>query len=285
MLTLRKLVSRTKKKVLKRLESLKGHSYFISDNPDLIPTRTLMQTEGVTTLEEWFTWADEWAILLRIYGDVNGKSQILEIGCGLGRIAFPLRYLLTTGTYHGFEICRFKIDFLQKEFTKAFPKFHFKWVDIHNTYYNPQGTLQAQTFQFPYADNQFDLVFAASVFTHMLPPIAENYFRETARVLKPKGRAVFSFFLLDNYNPDVERPFGFARPAFNFDFEYQAYEDTFKISNPANAEEMTAYKKTLINQYAEAAGLEWVQEPLPGQWSGRHQNWVGAQDMVVLRKK
>jgi SAM-dependent methyltransferase len=251
---------------------------------NLVPPLSLMKTEGITVLEEWFRWAEEWSFLLRSYGKIRMDSRVLEIGCGLGRTAFPLRYILLNGSYDGFEICKYKIDFLQEHFTSAYPNFNFVWANIHNTYYNPGGEIAAQNYIFPYADNHFDIVYAASVFTHLLPGITENYFKETARVLKKDGRAVFSFFVLDNYRPGQTRPLGFARPGFNFDHEYESYGNEFRISNPDNPEEMTAYKKSLIEKYATAAGLTLVEEPVTGLWSGSSETWIGAQDIVVLKK-
>jgi SAM-dependent methyltransferase len=258
---------------------------WVAYEPGLVPPLSLMGTEGITVLEEWFRWAEEWSFLLRVYGNIRMDSRVLEIGCGLGRTAFPLRYILLNGSYDGFEICKYKTDFLQEHFTKAHTNFDFTWADIHNTYYNPQGKISAEEYMFPYADNSFDIVYAASVFTHLLPGITENYFKETARVLKQDGRAVFSFFVLDHYRSGRPRPLGFSRTGFNFDHAYDFYGDEFKISNPENPEEMTAYKKSLIEKYAIEAGLELVQEPVMGLWSGSSSTWVGAQDIVVLKRR
>lgn len=256
---------------------------WVAYETDLIPPLSLMGTEGITVLEEWFRWAEEWSFLLRQYGKIQMNSRVLEIGCGLGRTAFPLRYILLNGSYDGFEICKYKIDFLQENFTRAYPNFNFIWANIHNTYYNPGGEIAAEKFVFPYEDNSFDIVYAASVFTHLLPVITENYFTQTARVLKKDGRAIFSFFVLDNYRPGMERPLGFARPGFNFDYEYHSYGSEFKISNPDNPEEMTAYKRALIENYAKQAGLL-IEEVVTGLWSGSSETWIGAQDIVVLKK-
>jgi SAM-dependent methyltransferase len=258
---------------------------WVAYQPDLIPPLSLIGKEGITVLEEWFRWSEEWSFLLRVYGRIRMNSRVLEIGCGLGRTAFPLRYILLNGKYEGFEICKYKVDFLQEHFTLAHPNFRFIWADIHNTYYNPGGEVAAENYFFPYSPGTFDIVYAASVFTHMLPDITENYFKQTARVLKKEGRAVFSFFILDNYHPDKIRPLGFSREAFNFDHEYLSFGDEFKISNPENPEEMTAYKKSLIEKYAKDAGLELVEEPVIGFWSGSSETWVGAQDIVVLKKQ
>ena len=109
----------------------------IGYEPELIPPFSLMRQEGIDVLEEWFRWAEEWSMLLRVYGGITRKSKLLEIGCGLGRIAFPLRYILSSeGSYDGFDICQNKIAFLEQTFHKAYPNFRFIWVNIHNTSYN-----------------------------------------------------------------------------------------------------------------------------------------------------
>ena len=108
--------------------------------PELVPPLALRRTEGIEVIEEWFRRAEEWSVVLRAYGGLGRDTAVLEIGCGLGRIAFPLRYVLgPEGRYEGFEIVREKVDFLQREFTPRHPRFRFTWADVHNAYYNPAG--------------------------------------------------------------------------------------------------------------------------------------------------
>ena len=193
-----------------------GWSKHAAFRPELLPPPELMQREQITVLEDWFAWANEWHMVLRLYGGLKNNSMVLEIGCGLGRIAYSMRDYLVMGggRYHGFDICKYKIDFLQNYFSPHFPNFFFAHVDVHNTTYNPGGKLKASQFTFPYEDETFDLVYAASVFTHMLPDNLERYFNEATRVLRPGGRCVFSFFLLDYYVPGQARPFHFQSAVF-----------------------------------------------------------------------
>jgi SAM-dependent methyltransferase len=170
------------------IASSSGNQPLLAYEPDLIPPLALMRQEGIDVLEEWFRWAEEWSMLLRVYGGITRNSAVLEIGCGLGRIAFPLRYVLCPeGSYDGFDICEDKITFLGNTFHKAYPHFRFTWADVHNSYYNPSGQIRAADYRFPYAPHSFGLIYAASVFPHMLPQAAEHYLRETSRVLRHDG--------------------------------------------------------------------------------------------------
>jgi SAM-dependent methyltransferase len=253
----------------------------VAYHPDLVPPVSLMRTEGIDVLEEWFRWAEEWSMLLRVYGRLGRRSRVLEIGCGLGRTAFAFRFLVPDGTYDGFDITREKIEFLQG-FSAQFPNFRFHHADLINTHYNPRGTIAPNAFTFPFGDGSMDLVYAASVFTHLLPVHAQHYIQEGARVLDRGGRMLVSVFLLDLYRPGEPRPRGFTREAFAFDDGY-AGEAGFAVGNPANVEEMTAYSLDRLTAMAERAGLR-VQQVVPGVWSGTEEHGVGAQDLIVLER-
>jgi SAM-dependent methyltransferase len=253
--------------------------------PDLVPPPDIMAWEGIHVLEDWFRWSEEWSVLLRIYGKLACDSSVLEIGCGLGQIAYALRWMLTDqGRYEGFDVVKRNIDFLQGGFQRHMPNFQFTWANLHNTYYNPEGEVRPWEYRFPFGDEEFDVVYAASVFTHMLPRTAAHYVSETARVLRPGGRAVFSFFLLDNYRPAAQRAPGmFSDPDFNFDTPYEDYGDAFRANLQEDPEYMTAYRADLVEQFATSAGLAVAEPPLPGMWSGR-KHWIGTHDLVILEK-
>jgi len=265
--------------------ALPAEAYQLSTDPELLPPVHLMRTEGIDVLETWYRWAEEWSVMLRVYGRMTATSDVLEIGCGLGRIAFPLRYVLDErGTYHGFDVTREKIDFLCREFHSNYPNFHFSYADIRNTYYNPEGSIAPDEYTFPYTDDAFDVVFAASVFTHLLPSYAERYLAETARVLRSDGIAVFSFFLLDNYVPGQPRPLSFADTLFEIEHHVDGFGVGFAVSDVENPELVAGYTLALVGELAARAGLEVAGAPLAGMWSGSAPVWVGAQDVVLLRR-
>jgi hypothetical protein len=103
-------------------------------------------------------------------------------------------------------------------------------------------------------------------------------------MLKPAGRCLFSFFLLDFFRSGHPRPHGFAHPRFDFAHAWPGYGSEFALVEPHNPENMTAYASSLIRTMAGNAGLAMVGDPIPGLWSGTRDHWVGSQDLVILCK-
>ncbi|MFB3815004.1 MAG: class I SAM-dependent methyltransferase [Terriglobales bacterium] len=135
---------------------------------------------------------------LQSWVELRPDSSILEIGCGVGRFAVPLtRVLGSHGRYEGFDIVEAGIHWCRRAISPRFPNFRFTHSDIFNKHYNPDGKALPEHWRFPYADASFDLVVAVSVFTHMTPEAVEHYLAETARVLRPEGKLIASFFILD----------------------------------------------------------------------------------------
>jgi SAM-dependent methyltransferase len=123
-------------------------------------------------------------------------SAVLDVGCGIGRIARPLVGHLTTGTYAGFDVNAGAVAWCQDRYPPE--RFAFRAVDVRNGRYHPAGTGAARDLRFPYADDAFDVVVMASVITHLVPEDAARYLAETRRVLRPGGRALVTCLLLDD---------------------------------------------------------------------------------------
>lgn len=256
---------------------------WVAYHPELLPPLSRMADEGINVLEEWFRWGEQWGMLLRIYGKLSRGSRVLEIGCGQGRVAFPLRfYLSSKAAYTGFDIDRRKIEFLERTFQSAYQNFRFVLANLHNSFYNPAGATPPTAYRFPAEDRSQNLVFAASVFTHMLPENLAHYLHESRRVLAPDGRCVFSFFLLDHYIPGVKRPYSFGSSRFAFDHPFGDHGDDFAVADPDDPEKMTGYRTAFVERLAADAGLRLVGDPLPGLWSGAFDNGILAQDLMVL---
>jgi len=117
-------------------------------------------------------------------GGLKPHERVLDIGCGVGRMAIPLtNYLISPGQYAGFDIVKEGIDWCQQNITPRFANFEFQFLDVYNGHYNPAGKLAANSVRFPYESDRFDFVFLTSVFTHMLADGIERYLCEVQRVL------------------------------------------------------------------------------------------------------
>jgi len=121
-------------------------------------------------------------------------SDVLEIGCGMGRLAYALNGFLDTGTYTGFDVSAPAIAWLDEHYAPKLPNFRFDLIDVRNTRYNTEGGTEADEVRFPYPDASFDLVCAYAVLIHMPIPEVANYLRESRRVVRPGGTAIMSVF-------------------------------------------------------------------------------------------
>jgi SAM-dependent methyltransferase len=125
-------------------------------------------------------------------------SDVLEIGCGCGRTAHALAGWLEPGRYTGVDVEPVALSACQRSASLEARGFRFAHLDVANREYNPHGATPASSYRFPYPDRSFDLVFLVSVFTHMLPDEVAHYVGEICRLLRPRGRAFLSVFLLDH---------------------------------------------------------------------------------------
>lgn len=161
---------------------------------------------------------------LRDLRDISGlrpEDRVLEVGCGIGRIAHALCGYIDPavgGHYEGFDIRAKSVAWCADHITPVCPHFHFKHLPVYNGFYAPEGIAQASSIRFPYPDDVFSFVFTVSVFTHMLLPDMAHYLGEIDRVLAPGGRAV-STFLVWNEATALSRPHHYG----SFDVVHEGY--------------------------------------------------------------
>jgi SAM-dependent methyltransferase len=188
-----------------------------------------------------------------------------------------LDYLKPPGRYEGLDISVKKIEFAQNNIHPRYPHFNFTAADVYNKFYNPQGRQSGDTYRFPYMDDSFDVLYAASVFTHLLPGDAANYLKESRRVLRKDGRCLFSFFVLDYYRG----PGTSTASIYEFDHPLVGF-DGVAVYDSQVPEHIIAYKITTIKKIASEAGLR-VLRIIPGFWSNAHKVGVNEQDLILLQ--
>ncbi len=130
------------------------------------------------------------------YGKISPHSVVLDVGCGIGRMAIPfLSFLSPKGQYQGFDIVKSGIEWCENRIAKQRNNFFFKHVDVFNELYDKKGAILPSNFVFPYEQDVFDFVFLTSVFTHMAPEDIRRYLSEISRVLKKNGKALVTVYL------------------------------------------------------------------------------------------
>jgi ubiquinone/menaquinone biosynthesis C-methylase UbiE len=203
-------------------------------------------------------------------------QRVLDVGCGIGRIARPLAgFLNEKGSYEGFDIVKEGINWCQKHYA-PYPNFRFLYTPLQNDLYNLSTDQKASDFTFPYGENEFDLVVLTSVFTHMQPADVAHYLKEIGRVMKPGGHCFATFFII---TPASEKHLDEAESPF-FAHRYGHYF----LHNPRVKDANIAYRHEYLAGLFSDAGLEQLQFH-PGWWAGLpKEQCINFQDVVILRK-
>jgi SAM-dependent methyltransferase len=207
-------------------------------------------------------------------GGLVPESDVLDVGCGIGRMAVPLlSYLNRDGSYAGFDVGKEMVRWCQTRITAQRADFRFTWAPVFNRKYNPFGELAADDYRFPYADDSFDFVFATSLFTHLVLPDAAHDLSEISRVLRPTGRAFLTFFIL---RPEAIAEIDAGRVSLDFRHPIEGG----RTIDPLEPEAATAfYPSSLDPLFADAALT--IQRPISyGHWANAPDGLAG-QDIVL----
>lgn len=210
-------------------------------------------------------------------GALKPDHKVLDVGCGVGRMAVPLTRFLSSGSkYEGFDIMSAQIRWCRRRISARYPNFTFRVADVYNHSYNPHGRCGASAYTFAFADCTFDFVFATSLFTHLLPGEVERYLSEIGRVMKPEARCLITFFLLTSESSGL-----IAQGKSNLDFAYRS-QGYLTIDKEA-PERAVAYDEEYVRTLFEKCGLK-IRGPVKyGYWCGRTE-FLSYQDIVVAQK-
>ena len=246
-----------------KLRALDVKDRFSGRADRLVPPRRLDyagHSDFVETGDEFLAYFVE-------LGGLQPYHAVLDVGCGMGRMARPLvGYLDSAGSYDGFDVKRDGIGWCRRRYAKH-GNFRFQVADLYNRRYNPHGAHSAADYRFPYDDVSFDLVIATSVLTHLLENEADHYLAEINRVLRPEGRALVTFFLLNDESramiKEGEAALAFLDP-----------DDHVSVLDEDLPEEAVAYDEGWVRERLNAVEIRY------GSWCGREEH-TSFQDIVV----
>jgi SAM-dependent methyltransferase len=253
-----------------RLRGLDARDRALGRADALVPPRRL---RGFAGDSDFLATGAEVLGLLRAHGGLEPGSRVLDVGCGIGRVARTLVGVLDPaagGAYVGFDPVAEAVAWCAARYPAPFAFVH---ADLRNDLYNPAGAVAAAEYRFPVQDGWATLAVATSVYTHLERAEAERYLGETGRALAPGGAGVMTFFLLDD-GSRAALAAGRTRQAFAHAEAAQA------IADPEVRMAAVAHERGSVLAWAALAGLE-VAAVHEGTWRGGA--GLSYQDLVVVR--
>lgn len=132
----------------------------------------------------------------------SSSSDVVELGCGCGRIARALRDpswdRWFEGTYVGVDIDREMIEYCRENFPAG--RFEFVLSPHKSATYSSDNLCVASETAWDFsiaAPESKDFVYSISLFSHLLEAEVFDYLRETYRILRPGGVMYMTFFCLE----------------------------------------------------------------------------------------
>jgi len=249
--------------------------YALGRRAEMLPPRSLRLFNAGDG--DYGAIGEEFVGYFRQFCDLQRDHHVLDVGCGVGRMAIPLtKYLSPQGGYEGIDVGSEGIKWCSNHITPRFQNFRFQWADIFSEGYNRRGAVHASDYRFPFEDNSFEFAFLTSVFTHMLPDDVKNYLAELGRVLKPGGKCLITWLTL---NAESERLIQEGRSALKVVHPL----GICRIMNPQVPEDAVAYPEQSILDLYRQAGFR-IELPIRyGSWCGRDA-FLSFQDIYVARK-
>lgn len=266
---------RSIRKILRKIYYLPKDVFkYLLDKDDLLPPRGRIDIGS----GDFKVVGEEFMNYFRDLCQIRPEASVLDVGCGIGRMAIPLtKFLNMKGVYEGFDIVRDDINWCQKKITSKYPNFHFQVADVYNKDYNPVGKFKASEFRFPYDDEKFDFVFLTSVFTHMLPDDVENYLSEIKRVMKVGTRNLITYFLLNDESTNLMKS---GKSTLDFRYHFGKYSSTHKRVPEA----VIAFNEEYIKQLYSKHGFHIIQ-PIHYGFYCQREKYLSYQDIIIASRQ
>ena len=240
---------------------------------------------GKTSYAEWAHVIGIFQTLIYQTLEKKTGNNILDIGCGTGLLGMSSQpFIAEGGGYTGIDVMIKDIEFCKEHYQAGYSFIH---LNVSNPTYAKAQSAQLQPW--PIADESQDLVTALSVWTHLNETDAVFYFKEISRVLKNDGKAIITFFLLnDEYEESLKRRSN-ALGRFHstnqqewiFDVPAYSSENWYTTIHAKNPEDVIGVTSQGIEQLLKAAGLKIIRY-YPGNW--KEIPGVFFQDVLIIGK-
>lgn len=161
----------------------------------------IRSAEGLSDDQEYVNSAVEQIDDLLQYCELTSNTQILDFGCGQGRLANGLLFRVPNiGGYLGIDTDAESIKWCKHWIERHHSKFTFFHLPAQNARYNPSAKSLPT---FPTTANSFDVAFLISVFSHMLTDDVKFYLSQLHEALC-KGGLIYTTAFIEEGVPNIE---------------------------------------------------------------------------------
>lgn len=207
---------------------------------------------------------------------LDADAHVLDMGCGAGRLAFPIcAFLGPDGRYTGFDIAPRAVRFARRH-VRGECAIDFVLADLANDEYQRSGA-RAASYSFPAEDGSVDAALATSLFSHLMADDAEAYLKEAGRVLRPGGRIMLTAFLV---SPEDRARLEAGRCR----LALQPFGEAAFAVDPRHPERAIGFDESRFMAWVEQAGLQLVGEMARGDWREAGATGGEFQDRLVLAR-
>lgn len=273
--------------VEKLLRSLQGGQMMRTTVLDMIPPPSEREGGlGTTAYSEWcYTVGFLQSLIFQTLPEER-PLRILDIGCGVGRLYLAARpYLQPDDTFTGIDVSKSFLDICRARYTD--PNVTFVHLDASNPYYASHHS--DKKLPWPFEDEAFNFMTALSVWTHLNEGDFTFYLKELGRTLAPGGKALVSFFIMDEIYEETRpgrtaaQSTYYPQPASMWIFDQSAYgsENYFHPKWAKVPEFAIGVTKAAFDEAVADAGLK-VARYFPGCW--KEKPGLFFQDFVVFER-